>query len=126
MNIIDSQGVLWIKNVTRLINYPVICSFQETESGNNKLSCEAKVCGSSDIYIASFNPEMGKAVSDWKLMPKDTITANVQEAVKMNLERGFSFLFLGWDCRSIFQVLTFPPILKKIVEGKSKSHINII
>ena len=104
-------------------HYPDICTFQVTESGDNKLSCDAKVCGSSDIYIASVNPEMGKAVSDWKPLPKDIITANVQEAVKTNLERGFSFLFLG--CGSMFQVLTFPPILKKVVEGKSKGGINI-
>ena len=45
-------------------HYPDICSFQVTELGDNKLSCDAKVCGSSDIYIASVNPEMGKAVSD--------------------------------------------------------------
>ena len=104
-------------------HYPDICTFQATESGENKLSCDAKVCGSSDIYIASFNPEISKAVSDWKLMPKDAITAKVQEAVKTNLERGFSFLFLR--CGSTFQVLTFPPILKKVVEGKSKGGINI-
>ena len=104
-------------------HYPDICTFQVTESGENKLSCDAKVCGSSDIHIASFNPEISEAVSDWKLMPKDTITAKVQEAVKTNLERGFSFLFLG--CGSTFQVLTFPPILKKVVEGKSKGGINI-
>ena len=104
-------------------HYPDICSFQVTESGDNRLSCDAKVCGSSDIEIASFNPAMGKAVSDWKPLPKDTITANVQEAVKTNLERGYSFLFLR--CGEIFQVLTFPPILKKVAEGKSKSRINI-
>ena len=66
---------------------------------------------------------MGKAVSDWKPLPNDTITANVQEAVKTNLERGFSFLFLR--CGKNFQVLTFPPILEKVVEGKNKSRINI-
>ena len=66
---------------------------------------------------------MGKAVSDWKPLPNDTITANVQEAVKTNLERGFSFLFLR--CGKNFQVLTFPPILEKVVEGKKKSRINI-
>ena len=103
--------------------YPDICSFQVTESGVNKLSCDAKVCGSSDIQIACVNPEMGKAVSDWKPLPNDSITDKVQEAVKTNLERGFSFLFL--KCGKIFQVLTFPPVLKKVAEGKSRSLINI-
>lgn len=97
--------------------------FQVTDSGDNKLSCDAKVCGSSDIQIASVNPEMGKAVSDWKPLTKDTITAKVQEAIKTNLERGFSFLFLR--CGSNFQVLTFPPTFKKVEDGKSRSGINI-
>ena len=97
--------------------------FQVTESGDNKLSCDAKVCGSSDIQIASVNPEMGKAVSDWKPLPKDTITAKVQEAIATNLERGFSFLFLR--CGSNFQALTFPPTFKKVEDGKSKSSINV-
>ena len=43
--------------------------------------------------------------------------------MKTNLERGFNFLFLR--CESIFQVLTFPPILKKVEEGKSKGGFNI-
>ena len=49
--------------------------------------------------------------------------AKVQESVETNLERGFSFLFLR--CGSIFQVLTFPLVLKKVEEGKSKGGINI-
>ena len=109
-------------------HYPDICSFQVTESGNHKLSCDAKVCWwQSDIQIASVNPEMGKAVSDWKTLPKETLTAAVQEAVKTNLERGFSFLFLrcGTKFGSIFQALTFPPTLKKVVDGKSKRSIDI-
>ena len=66
---------------------------------------------------------MGKAVSDWKPLSIDAITANVQKAVKTNLKRGFSFLFLR--CGKIFQALTFPPILKKVAKGKKKSRINI-
>ena len=66
---------------------------------------------------------MGKAVSDWKPLSIDTITANVQEAVKTNLERGFSFLFLR--CGKNFQVLTFSPTLKKAAKGKKRSRINI-
>ena len=66
---------------------------------------------------------MGKAISDWKLLPKDTMTATVQEAVNRNLESGFSFLFLR--CGGIFQALTFPPILKKVEDGKNRSGINI-
>ena len=70
---------------------------------------------------------MGKAVSDWKTLPKKTLTAEVQDAVKTNLERGFSFLFLRCDSifGSIFQTLTFPPVLKKVAEGKSKHGIDI-
>ena len=89
----------------------------------NKLSCDIKICGSSDIQIASVNPELGKAVSDWKSLPNDTITAAVQEAIDTNLKRGFSFLFLR--CGSIFQALSFPPILKEVEDGKSKSAVNI-
>ena len=66
---------------------------------------------------------MGKAVSDWKPLPKDTLTSAVQEAINTNLEKGFSFLFLR--CGSIFQALSFPPILKKVEDRKSKGAINI-
>ena len=97
--------------------------FQVTESGDNKLSCDTKVCGPSDVEIASVNPEMGKAIGDWKPLPSGTITAKVQEAVKTNLERGFTFLFLR--CGSIFQVLTFPPILKKAEDDETKGGINV-
>ena len=47
----------------------------------------------------------------------------MQEAIKTNLERGFSFLFLR--CGSNFQALTFPPTFKKVEDGKSRSSINI-
>lgn len=105
-------------------HYPDICSFQETEPGHHILSCDAAVCGWwPSIQIASVNPEMGKAVSDWKTLTKDTLTAEVQEAVKTNLEKGFSFLFLR--CSYIFQTLTFPPILKKVEDGQSKRGIDI-
>ena len=70
---------------------------------------------------------MGKAVSDWKTLPKDSLTASVQEAVKTNLEKGFTFLFLRCSSifGSIFQTLTFPPILKKVEDGQPKRGINI-
>ena len=70
---------------------------------------------------------MGKAVSDWKTLPKDTLTAAVQEAVNTNLEKGFSFLFLRCSCifGSIFQTLTFPPIIKKVEDGQPKRVIDI-
>ena len=70
---------------------------------------------------------MGKAVSDWKTLPEDTLTAAVQEAVNTNLEKGFSFLFLRCSCifGSIFQTLTFPPIVKKVEDGQRKRGINI-
>ena len=109
-------------------HYPEICSFQLTESGHHKLSCDAKVCWWwSNIQIASVNPEMGKAASDWKTLPKDTLTTAVQEAVKTNLEKGFSFLFLRCSCifGSIFQTLTFPPIIKKVEDGQRKRGIDI-
>ena len=103
--------------------YPDICLYQVTESGEYKVSCDAKVCGSSQIQMASVDPQMGKAVTDWNPLPKDTITATVQEAVKTNLERGFSFLFL--KCGRIYQVLSFSPIFKKVENGKSRSAINV-
>jgi len=70
---------------------------------------------------------MGKAVSDWKTLPKDTLTTGVQEAVKTNLEKGFSFLFqrCGYIFGSIFQTLTFPPILKKVGKGQRRRGIDI-
>ena len=108
--------------------HPDICSFQEIEPGHHKLSCYATVCGWwSNIQMASVNPEMGKAVSDWKTLPKGTLTGEVQEAVKTNLQKGFSFLFLrcGYLFGSIFQTLTFPPILKKVGDGQRKSGIDI-
>ena len=109
-------------------HYPDICSFQITESGHHKLSCGAKVCWWwSNIQMASVNPEMGKAVSDWKTLPKATLTAAVQEAVKTNLEEGFNFLFLRCSSifGSIFQTLTFPPVLKKVEDGQPKRGIDI-
>lgn len=109
-------------------HYPDICSFQVTESGHHKLSCDAKVCGWwCNFKIASVNPEMGKAVREWKTLHKNNLIAEVQEAVKTNLEKGFSFLFLRCDCifGSIFQTLTFLPKLKKIEDEKSKRDIDI-
>ena len=109
-------------------HYPDICSFQETEPGHHSLSCDANVCGWwSSIQIASVSPEMGKAVSDWKTLAKDTLTAEVQEAVKTNLEKGFSFLFLrcSYKVGSIFQTLTFPPILKQVVDAQRKRGVDI-
>ena len=73
--------------------------------------------------MASVDPEMGKAVSDWKDLPNDAITTTVQEAIKINLEEGFSFLFL--KCGSIFQVLSFPPIFEKVENSKRRSSINV-
>ena len=52
------------------------------------VSCDVKVCGSSEIQMASVNPEMGKAVDDWETLPKEKVTYKVQEAVKTNLENG--------------------------------------
>ena len=104
-------------------HYPDICSYQVTESGEYKVSCDAKVCGSSDIQMASVDPQMGKAVTDWKTLAKDTIAATVQDAVKTNQERGFSFVFLR--CGSILQVFSFPPTFKKVADGKTRSSINI-
>ena len=73
--------------------------------------------------MPSVDPEMGKAVSDWKALPNDAITATVQEAIKINLEEGFSFLFL--KCGSIFQVLSFPPIFERVENSNWRSGINV-
>ena len=73
--------------------------------------------------MASVDPEMGKAVSDWKDLPNDAITATVKEAIKINLVEGFSFLFL--KCGSIFQVLSFPPIFEKVENSNRRSGINV-
>ncbi|PFX11831.1 hypothetical protein AWC38_SpisGene24313 [Stylophora pistillata] len=66
---------------------------------------------------------MGKAVTDWRLLSKEQIDLAVQKAVKTNLEKGFSFLFLR--CGGIFQVLSFPPVLKKVDGGKKRTKINL-
>lgn len=104
-------------------HYPDICAFGKTESGDQTLSCDPKVCGLSAIEIASVDPEMGKAVTDWRLLSKEQIDLAVQKAVKTNLEKGFSFLFLR--CGGIFQVLSFPPVLKKVDGGKKRTKINL-
>lgn len=103
--------------------YPDICSYQQTDSGEINVSCDAKVCGSSDIQMASVDPQMGKSVTNWNTLSKDRLTASVQEAVKTNQERGFDFLFLR--CGSNLQVFSFPPIFKKVEDGKTRNNINV-
>ncbi|CAH3133546.1 unnamed protein product [Pocillopora meandrina] len=90
------------------------------------VSCDVKLCGSSEIQMASVNPQMGKAVDDWETLPKEKVTYKVQEAVKTNLENGFNFLFL--KCGNIYQALSFPPIFKEKenAEGRSAINVNII
>ena len=66
---------------------------------------------------------MGKAVTKWKRLSKKQIDRTVRTAVKTNLERGFSFLFLR--CGEIFQVLSFPPVLKKVDGGQKRTKINL-
>ena len=104
-------------------HYPDICAFHYTESGDQILTCDPKVCGSSAVQIASVDPKMGKALTKWKLLSKEQIDQTVQKAVKTNLERGFSFFFLR--CEEIFQVLSFPPVLKKVDGGKKRTKINL-
>ena len=87
------------------------------------VSCDVKVCGSSEIQMASVNPEMGKAVDDWETLPKEKVTYKVKEAVKTNLERGFHFLFLR--CGGIFQALSFPPIFQKNENDEDRGAINV-
>ncbi|XP_022808588.1 uncharacterized protein LOC111345563 [Stylophora pistillata] len=87
------------------------------------VSCDVKVCGSSEIQVASVNPQLGKAVDDWETLPKDNLSYKVQEAVKTNLEKGFTFLFLR--CGYIYQALSFPPILEENENAKGRSAINV-
>lgn len=103
--------------------HPDICSYQQTDSGEINVSCDAKVCGSSDIQMASVDPQMGKSVTNWNTLSKDRLAASVQEAVKTNQERGFDFLFLR--CGSNLQVFSFPPIFKKVEDGKTRNNINV-
>jgi len=103
-------------------HYPEICSFVVTGSGEHELTCDARICGSSDATIGSINPHEGK-VTDWKPSPKENMTAAVEEAVKTNRKNGFGFLFI--KCWDIFQAFIFPPILKKIQDGGNRSSINI-
>ena len=37
------------------------------------MSCDVKLCGSSEIQMASVNPQMGKAVDDWETLPKENL-----------------------------------------------------
>ena len=60
-------------------HYSDICAFGKTESRNQALSCDLKVCGKSEVEIASVDPKMGKAVTDWKLLPKDQIDVRSEE-----------------------------------------------
>ena len=103
-------------------HYPDICSFQVTDSGDHKLTCDAKVCEPSRPEIGSINPEVGK-ITNWEASTTGTITATVEEAVKTNRRNGFGFLFI--KCGDILQALTFPPKLKKIQDGGIRSNINI-
>lgn len=103
-------------------HYPDICSFQVTQSRDHKLSCDATVCGSSDLRIGSINPEMGK-ITEWTPLPNETITATVQEAVNTNRKNGFGFLFIR--CGHILQALTFPPMLKNLESGGNRTGINV-
>ena len=92
-------------------HYPEICSYQLTKLMEHNVSCDVKVCGSSEIQMASVNPQMGIAVDDWETIPKRKVTFKVQETVKTNLERGFHFLFLR--CGRIFQALSFSYLPEK-------------
>ena len=73
--------------------------------------------------MASVDPQMGKSVTNWNTLSKDRLAASVQEAVKTNQERGFDFLFLR--CGSNLQVFSFPPIFKKVEDGKTRNNINV-
>ena len=90
----------------------------------HNVSCDVKVCGSSEIQMASVNPQMGIAVDDWETIPKRKVTFKVQETVKTNLERGFHFLFLR--CGRIFQALSFPPIFQKNENDEDIGAVNVI
>ena len=103
-------------------NYPDICSFQVTKLGDNKLSCDAKVCGSSRVEMGSINPNMGK-ISEWMPLSKENIIITVQKAVERNRKNGFGFLFIR--CGDILQVLTFPPMLQKVEAGGNRKNINV-
>ena len=96
--------------------------FVETRSEDHELICDARNCGSSDATIGCINPEVGK-VTEWKPLPKETMTAVVKEAVETNRKNGFGFLFI--KCGDVFQALTFPPMLQKVQEGGNRSSINI-
>lgn len=73
--------------------------------------------------MASVDPQMGKSVTNWNTLSKDRLAASVQEAMKTNQERGFDFLFLR--CGSNLQVFSFPPIFKKVEDGKTRNNINV-
>lgn len=103
--------------------HPEICSYQLTKLMEHEVSCHPKVCGFSEIQVASVDPQMGKAVDVWETLPKDTLTYKVQEAVKTNLERGFTFLFLR--CGNIYQALSFPPVFKENENAKGINAINV-
>ena len=103
-------------------HYPDICAFQEIQSGDHELSCDAKICGSSDIQMGSINPEMGK-ITEWKSLPKRTMTSTVQKAVNTNRKNGFGFLFIR--CGDILQALTFPPMLQNVKDGGDRRNISV-
>ncbi|XP_022800581.1 uncharacterized protein LOC111338367 isoform X2 [Stylophora pistillata] len=102
--------------------YPDICSFQVTKSGEHKLSCDSKVCGSSRVQMGSINPNMGK-ISEWTDLSKETMVTMVGKAVEMDRKSGFGFLFIR--CGNILQVLTFPPVLQKVEGGEKRKQISV-
>lgn len=104
------------------VNYPDICSFQVTKSGEQTLLCDASVCGSSRIEIGSINPYMGK-ISKWTPISNKRMTKTVQNAVETNRRNGFGFLFLR--CVNLLQVLIFPPMLQKLKDGRERHNINV-
>ncbi len=65
---------------------------------------------------------MGK-ITEWTPLPKEAITATVEQAVDTNRKNGFGFLFIR--CGYILQALTFPPMLKKAENGSNRNSINV-
>ena len=103
-------------------HYPDICLFKETKPGHHEITCNAEICGTSDVEIGSTDPYMG-IITKWSPYSRKLLTATVQKAVETNRKNGFGYLFIR--CGNILQSLIFPPILKKVKDGTERSNINV-
>ena len=90
-------------------HHPPICHFVKVNITSHKLFCNPEVCRQSPVRIGSIDPQQG-IVTDWKQVEPFS-TDTMQDIVDQNTQHGFEFCFM--KCGDIFQVLVFPPAVKR-------------